>query len=546
MTQFIRKNAWDANNGGQFTDQSGKPTDLYWYAKAVQVIQSRPVSDPTSWWFYAAIHGELLLPGSVYPEPYQYLNWKNVRYIGAAANLNTVPSSTLTTLFWDQCQHGTWFFPPWHRGYLVALENILRTVISKLVISQVNGPSDWALPYWNYLNQSAKYAEYNIPPAFTLATLPDNTPNPLYVPERYGSTVQVGNEENSANDQCQWDTIYDDGAIQQQPGPGDLNGYFYGGGETGFSHGGSETGDLEQNPHNFVHGMVGGQNGAGQIGLMGVPATAALDPVFFLHHSNIDRMWAAWNVTGKNNNSSDENWLTGPTANGNSRFAMPLDSNGTAWYYTPADVQGTNNLKFNGSNYSYTYDDLSLTSYDTVEPSSLQGSLSLRLTKLGAENVATGIKMTNKRNNELVGASIGPIILKGTETNTSVQLDETAWKSVKNSLLNASVSSTPDEVYLYLEGVKGGGDSNFLSVYVNQTFVKSVSLFGLLGASTKNTPHGGAGLNYKFNITNIIDDLHLDRAIDINSLNIQIKSKNSLSGDGEITVDRIGIYRSGK
>lgn len=538
---YLRKNAWDDNNGGQFIDKSGNYTDLYWYAKAVKVMQSRPISDPTSWWFYAAIHGELLLPGSLYPKPYQYLNWKNVNYIGAAANLSSLPSNALTTVFWDQCQHGTWFFPPWHRGYLVALENILRTIIS-----QLNGPSDWALPYWNYLNQSTAYIESHIPPAFTVTVLPDNTPNPLYVPERYGSNVQVGNGENSANDQCQWDTIYSEGAAPAQIGAGDLNGYFYGGGETGFSHSGSETGDLEQNPHNFVHGMVGGQNAAGQIGLMGVPATAGLDPIFFLHHSNIDRMWDAWNVTGQNNNPSDVNWLTGPTANGNSQFAMPLDAQGTAWYYTPADVQTTNNLKYNGSYYSYTYSDLSLTSYDTIQPSFLKENLSLRLNKLSAINLETGIKMASKQNNELVGASSGSITLKDKETKATVQLDNTAWKSVKNSLLKASVSNIPDEVYLQLEGVKGGADSNFLSVYVNNTFIKSVSLFGLLGASLKNTAHGGAGLTFKFNITSIVDELHLESAIDINSLDVQIKSKDApLDGD-EITVERIGIYRSGQ
>jgi tyrosinase len=61
MSNLVRKNAWDANNGGQFQDQSGQYTELYWYAKAVQTMQSRPISNPTSWWFYAAIHGEYLL-----------------------------------------------------------------------------------------------------------------------------------------------------------------------------------------------------------------------------------------------------------------------------------------------------------------------------------------------------------------------------------------------------------------------------------------------------------------------------------------------------
>jgi tyrosinase len=203
-------------------------------------------------------------------------------------------------------------------------------------------------------------------------------------------------------------------------------------------------------------------------------------------------------------------------------------------------------LKYNGSYYSYTYSDLSLTSYDTIQPSFLKENLSLRLNKLSATNLETGIKMANKQNNELVGASSGSITLKDKETKATVQLDKSAWKSVKNSLLKASVSNIPDEVYLQLEGVKGGDDSNFLSVYINQTFIKSVSLFGLLGASMKNTAHGGSGLTFKFNITSVIDELHLESAIDINSLDVQIKSKEAPLDGNEITVERIGIYRSGQ
>jgi len=293
--------------------------------------------------------------------------------------------------------------------------------------------------------------------------------------------------------------------------------------------------------------MVWGQSTKNeQIGIMGVTATTALDPIFYLHHANIDRIWDAWNVTGQNSNPSDVTWLAGPSANGNSRLAIPLDSKGTPWYCTPADVQTTNNLKYNGSNYSYSYDDLSLTSYNTTPPSEVRGNLSKRLSKLDATDLEKGIKMNNKSNSELVGASSGPLSLTGGGTKTTVQLYTSACKSVSKSLLKASVSSIPDEVYLQLEGIKGGSDSNFLSVYVNQKFVKTVSLIGLLEASMKNTPHGGSGLTYKFNFTDIVDDLHLSGNIDVASINVQIKTKNPLPDGSEITIGRVGIYRLGQ
>ncbi len=551
MPTYIRKNAWDANNGGQFTDQDGNYTQLYWYAKAVQELQNIPISQATSWWFWSAIHGEYLL--KKLPKPYSYLNWVNIAYIPESANLSNPPPSQITNLFWDQCQHGSWYFPPWHRGYLVGLENLLRSVIE-----QLGGPSDWALPYWNYLNQSKVYPENQIPPAFLALTLPDGSSNPLYVPERYGPDgngniyVQVGqNMQEDANDECQWDTIYTEGDKPFQPGPGDLYGYFYGGGETGFSHSGSETGDLEQNPHNFVHGMVGGvSNTNKQNGLMGVPATAALDPVFFLHHANIDRMWTAWNVTGNNQNTDNPNWLNGPTANGHSQFAMPLDASGTPWYYTPQQVQDTMELIYNGSVYSYTYDDLSLTSYDTTPPPQLRSRLKQRSDKLNITGIKDGINMAKKKL-ELVGASSGSLSLKNQAVETNVRIDGDAWTPVLKSFLktareDSSGASLPDEVILQLEGVKGANDPGFLSVFVNKQFVKTVSLFGLQSASMEDGPQGGAGLTFRFNITNIVDELHLSNNLDINALDVEVKTKNPIADGSDITIGRIGIYRLSK
>jgi tyrosinase len=57
--------------------------------------------------------------------------------------------------------------------------------------------------------------------------------------------------------------------------------------------------------HNVVHGWVGGPLSSGAVrprirGTMLLP-TSPNDPVFFLHHANVDRLWAAWQAahTGK-------------------------------------------------------------------------------------------------------------------------------------------------------------------------------------------------------------------------------------------------------
>ena len=46
-------------------------------------------------------------------------------------------------------------------------------------------------------------------------------------------------------------------------------------------------GDVESTPHNYVHVDIAGL-------MEQPPATAGQDPIFWLHHANIDRLWEVW------------------------------------------------------------------------------------------------------------------------------------------------------------------------------------------------------------------------------------------------------------
>src|SRR5689334_14394381 len=98
---------------------------LVWYAKGIRAMQTRPVTDPTSWRYQAAIHDydpnddPLAVPGEA------------------------LPSASEQDQFWAQCQHFSWFFLSWHRMYLLYFEQIVAKAVSGL-----GGPADWALPYW--------------------------------------------------------------------------------------------------------------------------------------------------------------------------------------------------------------------------------------------------------------------------------------------------------------------------------------------------------------------------------------------------------------
>ncbi|MNU13724.1 Tyrosinase [compost metagenome] len=509
MKKFLRKNAW--NQEGTFDNP-----DLFWYAKAVAEMQFRKLDDPTSWWFFAAIHGE-----NIAGDP-SGIDWNTIK---TPPNVPTspVPSTSIKNKYWNQCQHQSWYFAPWHRGYLMALEIQIRAIVIEL-----NGPSEWALPYWNYFGGDK---ENKIPPAFTQQFFDGGTPNPLFVTARYGpdndgniyvKLFKDGKPRVTQN--CELKTVY----------TGNQN--CFGGPETEFSHYGTlfPEESLETNPHNFVHNDVGGV-AQGNEGIMSDPNTAALDPIFYLHHCNIDRMWASWNAKG-NNNPSQTEWLGGPKEIGEREFVMPL-VDGKEWIYTPNDVTNLDSL-------DYGYDNLETkTESDTVD------NTSERLKKLGIPTL-DHVQLTentmdnNEKPTELVGANQGSFEIKNEVTSTTVNLSDKGLKKVSKSFLKASAEEVPDRIYLVLENVKGNVNANTLEVSVNNQHVGFISLFGLRNASLGDSHGGRNGLSFSLDITNIIDELHLENDLEnINSLNVAVTPDNEILSDTKITVGRISVYR---
>jgi tyrosinase len=216
------------------------------YARAVEVMQSKPATDPTSWSYQAAIHGTTVLP-----------------------------SQTL----WNQCQHGSWYFLPWHRMFLHYFERIVR---EHIVAS--GGDPEWALPYWNYGGGT----DHNeLPLAFRNPTRHDGSPNPLYVAARNpGINSGLGLSPAITSPAAALACTTFTGTSE------------FGSGIASPAQFNSQTGQLEQTPHNVVHSAIGG--------LMGDILMAAQDPIFWLHHANIDRIWWLWEH--RHREPSDVSW----------------------------------------------------------------------------------------------------------------------------------------------------------------------------------------------------------------------------------------------
>jgi tyrosinase len=152
--------------------------------------------------------------------------------------------SSLAQPSWNTCEHGTDFFWSWHRMYLYWFERIVQKAC---------GDHCWVLPYWNW----APGSDLQLPAPFR------DTASELY-------------------------TVNRDPAINS--GAGSLNALAVSViSSFTFTNFVDANGSI-QSPHGSVHIEVGGW--------MQDIASAAQDPIFYVHHANVDRLWNLWLAQG--------------------------------------------------------------------------------------------------------------------------------------------------------------------------------------------------------------------------------------------------------
>lgn len=253
------------------TSPQGKQM-LVKYAKAVGLMMDNskfPKSDPRSWDFQWYTHW---IPGPQSPWSAVATAKTNMINQVFAGKPPTDPQRQLAQAMWDDCQaHGSipsdpnffqeMFFCVWHRYFVYYFEQIIRSVLQD---------QTFTLPYWDYLGGTV--ADLSIPPEFRVTTSPlfRNNRNPwVNAGERIDKQNPGTLNLNAFNEK-----IYIDSPA----------------GNTGFCP------VLDGNPHGLVHVYTGGQMNMGKIPF------AAGDPVFWLHHCNIDRLWESWNrLPGRTN-----------------------------------------------------------------------------------------------------------------------------------------------------------------------------------------------------------------------------------------------------
>ena len=161
----------------------------------------------------------------------------------------------------DRCQHANWLFLPWHRAYLLSFERLCQSL---------GKDPNFRLPYWDWSEQT------QIPASFW------GTGNVLLNSSRVATASSNTDPE-----------FVGPLAIGDILGPNDFETF---GGPA--CAGRCAFGELEGRAHNEIHNWVGGEM---------VTMMSPLDPIFWLHHANIDRLWSLWNRRVAN--PTDGAWL---------------------------------------------------------------------------------------------------------------------------------------------------------------------------------------------------------------------------------------------
>jgi len=270
----------------EISDPGMPPRVLDSYKKGIREMLNRPPTDPRNWYRNAFIH-----------------------------------------VF--DCPHQNWWFLAWHRAYIGWLEATIRAF---------SGDAEFALPYWDWTKTprvpAAMFDDVLDPnnaafiPTFDAFKAQFDAPVTALFPAFSQAQQDVLAQRGLSSTADFWSAVAaaPAGMFFEQPGARGLTpaspdldrttrstvalptirsalrtanfaGSASGTDAAGFasakaaSHNDqSREGILESQPHDNVHGAMGGAAGNAFM----VSFLSPVDPIFFLHHANLDRLWDVW------------------------------------------------------------------------------------------------------------------------------------------------------------------------------------------------------------------------------------------------------------
>jgi tyrosinase len=490
---LVRQNVWTLSRENEW-----HPI-IRWYERGVSALQEiTDLKNPRSWIHLANIHGTFT-PQNQWP-------------------------TGIDDRDWNACQHGSWYFLPWHRIYLHHFEKIVRAAVVAL-----GGPEDWALPFWNY--DPADPDTLSLPPAFRAHRTPAGGSDPardnaLFVARRLAG-VNNGQPIDA-------DDVETTGFVPRFTAASSRITTF-GGPITDWIHMGPGVGQLEREPHGFVHVDVGGddQNPATG-GFMSFFELAGRDPIFWLHHANVDRLWEVWRNVAGNKNTKNPKWLREPFSFGSGQWTTSLKVQ---------DVEDTSATPL-----SYRYDGVPVPARRKAQD-----------VRRVAARAADEEPVTEEA---AVDENVVPELVAVSDTDVPVTTRRTL-RAKRTKARGAGVRArrladdTGRRVHLALENVTiaGEGGASTYVVHLNvpegddpsehkDLRVGKISTFGLTQATNRQDDRYDNGTTFAFDITDIARRLERKGDWEESDVRVTVSPKGAEGNEpqGDLKIGRVGIY----
>ncbi|TAQ87719.1 hypothetical protein B7494_g3943 [Chlorociboria aeruginascens] len=264
------------------------------YIQALTQLQEAPEDAQLSWLQIAGIHGR------------PYIPWDNVSRNPNAPKIG-------------YCTHFSVLFATWHRPYLALFEQVLASYVQTIAKTYNSAlyqtaADNFRIPYWDWA------AVMQLPDVVSQPTVQINTPtglqtvnNPLYFyqfqqyPLNSAWFPTSGRDVSGIDEDLAQDAItlrFPDQAINGNSQPDQVNDELAGITPTLMEQVWDvfakspdyynmatqiSPGPSFEQPHGAVHSAIGGQYGH-----MSQLSFAGFDPIFWLHHANVDRQIALW------------------------------------------------------------------------------------------------------------------------------------------------------------------------------------------------------------------------------------------------------------
>ena len=449
------------------------------------------------------------------------------RYGAAVQRMHALPATDRRSwrqqalIHLNNCPHGRDDFFHWHRHYITQFERIC---------AEMSGDPTFALPYWDWTSNQGRIPD----PFYDVSFLnvahwrdPSNASSPNWFG---GAQVTTVGARGLARGRGLLDDPVDGGSFTPDAIAGVLAltdyALFWPG--------------IEGSPHGNAHVIVG-TTASGPAGHI-AEGLSPLDPIFWLHHCNVDRLWEEWRSAGNTTPSINQTYAN--------QF---VDARGTAVTVRSADALDAARLGF-------TYESLAVAAL-TPGPVGRQPAIVRR--SIETARGFAGIGRLGRATTVPVAPVGAPTAVPMTITGLSGALQPRPARGAPTN--NAAPEDTPaappqqgGRVVLKLTGVKIDKDNHkvLVNVFVNCPYLTPTTpytdrhyagTFALFGHGGGHAGHGGGqGTTIVIDATRCLRGLLADGRIAADGqLQVQLMAVAASRGtsDARVTVGGIEARR---